>query len=169
MALFGALLWAPGPAAVYTAGSAANPTITDTINVQIIDVCGVGSASKTCASTAPVAAYETFANAIYAQAGIGFSFAKTIEKINVAGSSGCGGGAASTFCSDTTSGSVFDTVHTLIDLPGDGQSLVANTLNVYLVKSLVQTGCVPGPLCSPVYGWGLVGGNGSVIATERTR
>ena len=158
------LLWGV-PAAAFTSGSSANPLITQTINVQIIDVCGAGASNNVCAPTAPVTGYETFANSTYAQAGMAFSFNKTIEKIHVGGSPSCDGGAASTVCSDQTGATLFDTVHTLVDTPGNGQSPVANTLNLYLVKSLTQTGCSPGPLCSPIYGWGLIGGNGAVVAT----
>jgi hypothetical protein len=154
------------PAGAFTPGSPSNFPITQTLNVQIIDVCGSGASKSVCAPTGPVAAYETFANAIYAQAGIGISFNPVIEKINVAATPGCGGtrGAASTFCADTSSGGVFDTVHTLIDTPGNGQSTVANTLNVYLVKNLVQTNNGT-PTLNPIYGWGLIGGNGSAIMT----
>src|SRR5215472_1880385 len=103
-----ALLWSR-PTQAYTYGSTLNPPITSTVNVQIIDGCGSGASAAVCAPTSGVASYETFANAIYNQAGIAFAFNPTIETIHVAGNAGCANGAASTFCADTTTASLFDT------------------------------------------------------------
>ena len=150
------------PAHAVTLGSTSNPAVTQTVNVQFIDVCGPTGTG--CAPTGPIAQYENFATGIFTSAGVAFSFNPTIEKIKVPGNLTCGSGAVSTFCSDTNSD--FDSVHDLIDTPGNGQSPVANTLNVYLVKQLIQTDN-GSETFTPIYGWGLIGGNGVVIETGR--
>lgn len=167
LAALAALLLAT-PAGAFVAGSNANPPITQTINVQIIDVCGTGATNNLCAPTSTVKAYQTFANAIFAQAGTGFTFNSTIEKIHLAGDPNCNNGAVSTFCSDLNSTNgfdKFDNIHTLVNTPGNGQSDVANTLNVYLANHLFvvnDTGAIQN---TNVYGWGLIGGNGIVVQT----
>ncbi len=153
------------PAGAMTQGSTSNPAITQTVNVQFIDVCGPTGAG--CASTGSLSQYESFATGIFTQAGTAFSFNPTVEKLDLAGNSSCGGGAVSTFCSDAAGGD-FDTVHTLIDTPNHGQSPVANTLNVYFVKQLIQTDDGAQTFV-PIYGWGLIGGNGVVVETGRDK
>ncbi len=149
-----ALCWI-SPSQAYTAGSG---SVTQTVNVQIIDVCGTSGTGTVCApdSAQAIGTYETYANAIMAQAGIAFAFNPTISQITFPNSSCSGSAMPSTVCSSN----VLDTAHQLVDTPGNGQSPVANTLNVYLVNSLqVPTGQ------SPAYGWGLIGGDGVVVQT----
>lgn len=151
------------PAHAYILGSPSNPSVNAVYNVQIIDVCGAGSQASACAPTAYISQYETFANAIFNQAGIGFAFNPTIEQIHVSANAGCGGGAAATFCTDTAPAQLFDTAHQLVYKPGNGQSTVAGTLNVYLVDNVLVTN--NGTTTGQRYGWGLVGGNGSLVMT----
>lgn len=155
------------PAAAYTVGSSANPPTTQIVDVQVIDVCGTGGVG--CAPTSSLATYEAFANDIFSQTGTSFVFLP-VEKLNVAPQA-CGGTSASSrFCSETNLSSYanFDTVHQLIDESGHDQSPVANTLNVYLVNQLVQT-TNNVQTFAPIYGWGLIGGNGVVVETGRNQ
>ena len=155
------------PAAAYTVASSANPPTTQIVDVQLIDVCGPTGAG--CAPTGSLSSYETFANDIFSQTGTSFVFLP-VTKLDVAAPTCGGASAASRFCSETNfaSDADFDTVHQLIDTPGHDQSSVANTLNVYLVNQLVQT-TSGSQTFAPIYGWGLIGGNGVVIETGRNQ
>ena len=162
-----ALCGLANPAAAYTVGSSANPPTTQVVDVQVIDVCGPTGAG--CAPTSSLSSYETFANDIFAQTGTSFVFLP-ITKLDIAAPA-CGGSSApSRFCSETnfSEDADFDTVHQLIDTAGHGQSDVANTLNVYLINQLVET-TNGSQTFAPIYGWGLIGGNGVVIETGRNQ
>lgn len=134
--------------------------ITETLKVQPIIVCaGTGTVSTTpgtsCARSAGLGAYETYAQAIYDQAGIGVAFAAPEYYDN---------SAYLTTQADTTSSGLFDTAHNLLDIAGHGQSTFANTLNLYLVNNIISTtNGVPNG--SGIYGYGLINGNGAIIAT----
>ena len=65
---------------------------------------------------------------------------------------------------NSTANTLFDTAHLLIDTPGHGQSTNPQTLNVFLVDNLVAT-TNGAPSGGQVRGWGLIGGNGVVVAT----
>lgn len=157
-------LWGT-PASAYPGGATVIPPVpvTNTINVNVVDVCDTGGH---CASTAPLTQFEKFAKAIFDQAGLGLAFTMGKNLTNVAGSSGCDGGKLNTFCADITTpdSSLFDSLHTLIDTPGHNQSIYQTTLNVYLVNHIVDMDngtAVP----TALYGWGLIGGNGVVVST----
>jgi hypothetical protein len=136
------------------AANAGAGTTTMVVPVQPIDVCDNSGAN--CASTAGLAAYETIANLIYQQAGIQFAFAPVTQYDNA---------QYLTDTVDTTGITVFDQAHDLVRLPGHGQSQYASALNVYFVNNLVSTTAgVVNPGTSTL-GYGLVGGNGAVVAT----
>jgi hypothetical protein len=127
--------------------------VTETLTVQPIIVCD--NAGANCAPSSGLGSYETMANTIYNQAGIGIAFA-TPEHYN--------NSALLDPQADTTGVSVFDTAHDLVRLAGHGQSTDPNTLNLWLVDNLVSTtNGVPNG--KGVYGFGLIGGNGAIIAT----
>ncbi len=139
-----------------------SPTVpvTTILTVQPIVVCqGSGTVSSTpgtgCAPSSGLGTYETYTNAIYDQAGIGVAFAPPEYLDN------------SAYLKpdvETTTASVFDTAHNLVRLAGNGQSTDPDTLNVYLVDNLISTtNGVPNG--TGVYGYGLIGGNGAIIAT----
>ena len=148
--------------------------ITDTVSLQFVDVCGVSGGGTSCApdTSQQISAYVQFADAAFAQAGIAFAPATTVNQITIDQLTGgasnvfgaCGSGAPSTFCADSTANTLFDTAHLLIDTPGHGQSTNPQTLNVFLVDSLIPTtnGVANG---GQARGWGLIGGNGVVVAT----
>jgi hypothetical protein len=96
------------------------------------------------------------ANTIFDQSGIGVAFAppRFYDNTNFL-----------TPHVDTTTSGLFDTAHDLLRLPGHGQSTNPNTLNVFLVDNIVSTtnGVVNTNVHS--YGYGLIGGNGAIIAT----
>jgi len=130
------------------------------LTVQPIVVCqGTGTVSSTagtgCAPSSGLGAYETYTNTILDQAGIGVAFAAPEYLDN------------STYLdpqSDTTTSSLFDTAHDLLRLPGNGESTSPDTLNVYLVDNIIST--THGvPNGAGIYGLGLIGGNGAIIAT----
>jgi len=130
------------------------------LTVQPIVVCqGSGTVSSAagtgCAPSNGLGAYETYTNTILDQAGIGVAFAAPEYLDN---------SSYLTVQSDTTATSVFDTAHNLLRLPGNGQSTNPDTLNVYLVDNIISTtnGIANG---TGVYGLGLIGGNGAIIAT----
>lgn len=155
------------PAAAMTVGSSANPPTTQIVDVQVIDVCGPTGAG--CAPTGSLSTYESFTNDIYAQTGTSFVFLP-VTKLDVAAPT-CGGATAvSRFCSEAEGSpdADFDSVHQLIDTPGHGQSPVATVLNVFLVNQLVET-LNGNQTFAPIYGWGLIGGNGAVIETGRNQ
>ncbi len=133
-------------------GSPVQP-ISRLVTVQPIDVCN--TAGSACAPIGGLSAYESFADAIFAQAGISFAFAPVETYDN------------SAFLNpqaDSTAIGVFDTAHQLVRDPGHKQSLNPNTLNVYFVDNIIAT--TNGvPTGAGVYGFGLIGGNGSIIAT----
>jgi hypothetical protein len=124
------------------------------LTVQPIIVCD--NAGLNCAPNSGLAAYETMANTIFDQSGIGVAFAppRFYDNTNFL-----------TPHVDTTTSGLFDTAHDLLRLPGHGQSTNPNTLNVFLVDNIVSTtnGVVNTNVHS--YGYGLIGGNGSIIAT----
>jgi hypothetical protein len=139
-----------------------NPAVpvTTILTVQPIVVCqGSGTVSSTpgtgCAPSSGLGAYETYTNAIYDQAGIGVSFAPPEYLDNSAYLNPQVG---------TTSAALFDTAHNLVDLPGNGQSTHPDTLNMYLVDNLIST-TNGKPNGAGIYGYGLIGGNGAIIAT----
>lgn len=135
-------------------GSPAEP-ITQLVTVQPIDVCNnLGGA---CAPITGLSAYESFADATFAQAGIGFAFAPVVKYDN----SGFLNPQA-----DSTASAVFDTAHQLVRTPGHQQSANPKTLNIYFVNNIVATtnGIPVNPFMG-VYGYGLIGGNGAIIAT----
>lgn len=140
-------------------GSPAEP-ITKIVTIQPIDVCtSDGSACAPLGTAAAplsgLSAYESFADAIFAQAGIGFAFAPVKYYDN---------SAYLRPQADSTGSAVFDTAHQLVRTPGHDQSPNPKTLNVYFVDNIVATtNGVPNG--AGVYGYGLIGGNGSVIAT----
>ena len=128
--------------------------ITQVLTVQPIVVCGDATLSS-CASTAGLAAYETMANAIYSQSGIGVAFAPLKSFVDPSYLS---------VKVDNTLAGIFDSAHDLVRLPGHGQAADPNTLNVYFVNRILATsnGVLTG---APTYGYGLVGGNGAIVAT----
>ena len=138
-----------------------------TLQINIIDVCGsdIGSATVTCAPTDQLLKYESFTTAVYLKAGITPSFDTPLDgsgnpivtTLTVPASLNCFSTAA-TFCSQ----GLFDTVHTLFDTKNPAQSPDKNTLNVYLVNQLWDTS---GSSRKAMYGYGLIGGNGAVVAT----
>ena len=153
---------------------------TQTVKIQFIDVCGVPAGGSTsCApdSQTQLQSYVTYADAIYAQAGIKIAPVVdtnnqiTVNQITInqlaAGSpyGACGGGAASVFCADSSGSTLFDTVHDLELTPGNGQSTSPTTLNVFLVNGIINTNNGVPVTGALVKGWGLIGGNGLVIAT----
>jgi hypothetical protein len=142
------------PAAAAVINSPALP-VRQLLTVQPIIVCG-SSAPTSCADSSGLTAYETMANVIYDQAGIGIAFAPPRNYVN------------SAYLSpqvDLADVSKFDTAHNLVRLSGHGQATDPNTLNVFLVNNLVTTtnNVVTGPAA---YGYGLIGGNGAIIATK---
>ena len=148
--------------------------ITSTVNIQFIDVCGVlAGGGKSCAPDLPqqLGSYVQYADAIYAQAGILIAAVPTVNQITInqlaAGSAygACGKGAASVFCADNSGATIFDTVHQLELTPGDGQSSSPTTLNVFLVNGIINTNNGTPVAGAQVKGWGLIGGNGAVVAT----
>ena len=150
--------------------------ITDTVSLQFVDVCGLLSGGGTsCApdTSQQISAYVQFADAVFAQAGIAFAPATTVNQITIDQLTGgasnvfgaCGNGAASTFCADSSGNSLFDTAHLLIDTPGHGQSTNPQTLNVFLVDNLVATTNGTPTRGVQTRGFGLTGGNGVVVAT----
>ena len=144
---------------------------TQAVAVQFIDVCGtVAGGGLSCAPDTPqqIGAYVSYANAIFSQANIKISPVNTINQITIDQLSdfaygACGGMAASKFCTDISS-SLFDTAHLLINKPGHGQSTDRQTINVFLVNGLVVTNNGVA-ISSTARGWGLIGGNGVVVAT----
>ena len=138
-----------------------------TLQINIIDVCDKdsGSLNRTCAPTDQLLKYESFATAAYLKAGITPSFNTTLDgsgnpivpTLTVPASSNCFS-TASTFCVQ----GLFDTVHVLFDTPNPAQSPDKNTLNVYLVNQMWDTS---GSSRKAMYGYGLIGGNGAVVAT----
>lgn len=156
-----------GAANAMTVGSTANPPVGTIVDVNVIDVCGATGTG--CAPTGSLSQYESFTKDIFAQSGTSFVFSP-VMKLNLAAPA-CGGvSAASRFCSETNfaTDADFDTVHQLIDGSGHKQSSVATTLNVYLVNSLVQT-TNGAQTFAPIYGWGLIGGNGVAVETGRNQ
>ena len=156
MAILGILTaGAPGFAGPADAANISSPAvpISQTLTVQPIIVCD--NAGANCAPNSGLAAYETMANAIYDQAGVGIAFAPPAYYDN------------SAYLSphvDTTAITVFDTAHDLVRLAGHGQSTSPNTLNLWLVDNLVST-TNGAPNGTGLYGYGLIGGNGAIIAT----
>lgn len=133
-------------------GSPAEP-ITKIVTIQPIDVCATDGSA--CAPTSGLAAYESFADAAFAQAGIGFAFAPVVKYNN---------SAYLDPRADSTGSSVFDTAHQLVRTPGHDQSTNPKTLNVYFVNNIIATtNNVPNG--AGVYGYGLIGGNGTIVAT----
>ncbi len=128
--------------------------VSQVLTVQPIIICD--NAGLNCAPNSGLAAYETMANTIFDQSGIGVAFAPPRFYNNA------------NFLTphvDTTTSGLFDTAHDLLRLPGHGQSTNPNTLNVFLVDNIVSTtnGVVNTSVHS--YGYGLIGGNGVIIAT----
>ncbi len=161
------LVGSAGAANAMTVGSSVNPPVGTIVDINVIDVCGPTGAG--CAPTASLNSYESFAKDIFAQSGTSFVFSP-VAKLDLA-ATGCGGASAvSRFCSETNlaTDANFDTVHQLIDTPNHKQSSVATTLNVYLVNQLVQT-TNGAQTFAPIYGWGLIGGNGVVVETGRNQ
>ena len=141
-------LFYAAPAQAYVFGSG---TISQTVSLNIIDVCD--TTGTLCAPAGNIQTYEAYASAIYSQAGIAFA-PSVVHKLNLPNYSDCGITTASTVCTDGLLSSSRD----LVNSPGHGQSTTSNTLNVYLVNNLVTAG-------GASYGWGLIGGNGLVVAT----
>lgn len=145
---------------------------TQAVAVQFIDVCGtVAGGGLSCApdTDQQIGTYVSYANAIFSQANIKISPVSTINQITIDQLSdfaygACGGMAASKFCTDITGSSLFDTAHLLINNPGHGQSTDPQTINVFLVNGLVVTNNGVA-ISSTARGWGLIGGNGVVVAT----
>jgi hypothetical protein len=128
--------------------------VSQVLTVQPIIICD--NAGLNCAPNSGLAAYETMANTIFDQSGIGVAFAPPRFYNN---------GNFLTPHVDTTTSGLFDTAHDLLRLPGHGQSTNPNPLNVFLVDNIVSTtnGVVNTSVHS--YGYGLIGGNGVIIAT----
>ena len=146
------LQFQPTPARAYIYGSG---TISQTVNLNIIDLCD--TTGTICAPAGNVQTYVNYATAIYAQAGIGIA-ATAVQKLDLPNYSDCGITTASTVC---TAG-LLSSSRDLVNTPGHLQSTTKNTLNVYLVNNLVTASNGAG---TPGYGWGLIGGNGLVVAT----
>ncbi len=142
------VLFQPAPARAYIYG---NGTISQTVNLNIIDVCD--TTGTLCAPAGNIQTFEAYATAIYSQAGIAFA-PSVVHKLNLPNYADCGITTASTVCTDGLLSSSRDLVNTT----GHGQSTTPNTLNIYLVNNLVTAG-------GASYGWGLIGGNGLVVAT----
>ena len=99
------------PAAAAVLNAPAVP-ISQVMTVQPIVVCGNATLAS-CASTSGLAAYETMANAIYSQAGIGVAFAPLKSFVDP--------NYLSVKVDNTVAG-IFDSAHDLVRLPGHGQA-----------------------------------------------
>ncbi len=158
LALAFALVPVSPRAAVVTAPAV---PVSKVVTIQPIIVCS-DSAGHGCATNAGILQnYETAANAVLDQAGIGLAFAAPEQValpqyLNV--------------LTDTSATSAFDTAHDLVRISGHGQSANPNTLNVYFVDSIQKTSngvpVVAGGKNVYAYGYGLIGGNGAIVATQ---
>jgi hypothetical protein len=146
------------PASAALVNSPALP-VSELITVQPIIVCD--NTGVNCANSASLRAYETMANVIYNQAGIGVAFAAPTFYAN---------SAYLVPQVDTTINGLFDTAHDLLRLTGHGQSTNPNTLNVYLVNTIASVTTTASNTLQfntaiHSYGYGFIGGNGAIIAT----
>jgi hypothetical protein len=152
--LLGVVLISGTPAQGANVLSPALP-VSQVLTVQPIIVCD--NSGLNCAPSSGLTAYETMANTIYDQSGIGIAFAPPEYYDN---------SSYLTPHAETTTSSFFDTAHDLVRLPGHGQSTDPNTLNVFIVDNIVVTTNGVVSTTAHSYGYGLIGGNGAIIATS---
>ncbi len=120
------------------------------VTIQPIQVC-----QPACADTTFLAQYITAANVILNQARIAVAAAPTVRFDAPAVGAG-----SPNFLNLTATTNLFDDIRTLVR--DNGRAADSTTLNVFLVNSITSTA---GGRSTPFYGWGLIGGNGSVVAT----
>jgi len=147
-----ALAAAVAPAArAANVATPANP-IDRLLTIQPYQVCDDAGAS--CAPITFLPQYLTAANTILNQAGIAVAAAPVV-RLN-----------ASAYLNPTTNGTNFDNVRDLVRLPQNAPATTSpNTLNVWFVNTLTDVTRPASP--TPFFGFGLIGGNGAVVATGR--
>jgi hypothetical protein len=141
--------WWPGGAQAARVDAPALP-VERVVTIQPIQVC-----QPACADTTFLAQYITAANVILNQARIAVAAAPTVRFDAPAAGPG-----SPNFLNLTTSNNLFDDIRALVR--DHGRAANSTTLNVFLVNSITDT---TGGRRTPLYGWGLIGGNGSVVAT----
>jgi hypothetical protein len=119
-------------------------TTTSLVTVQPIEVCADDGSG--CA-TPDIASFETAANKIFSQTGLGLVFLPVSQLRD---------SSYQTTIVDP-SGNPIDQAHQLLRLPNAAQSPNPTTLDVYFVASLQRTDSVP------IFGYGLINSNGAIV------
>ena len=122
------------------------------VTIQPYQVCN--DAGSTCAPVTFLPQYLTVANALLNQAGIAVAAAPVV-RLN-----------AGQYLNATTTNTNFDNLRDLVRLPANAPATTGpTTLNVWFVNTLTNVANPTRP--SSFYGFGLIGGNGAVLATGR--